>query len=136
MTGRNDLQRDLVVVACAVSAGIHAALTPAHFAEGTGPGGGFLAAATVLAALTIALTRRAGTPELALTAAVLGGLLASYALAVTSGIPVVHPDPESIDGLAVATKLVEAAGLVAALDLLTRGRSAATVPLTPKGAQT
>jgi hypothetical protein len=39
------IERDALIVACAISAGIHAALTPAHFAEGTGAGLGFAAAA-------------------------------------------------------------------------------------------
>jgi hypothetical protein len=51
-------------------------------------------------------------------AAVLGGLLISYALAVTTGIPLLYPEQEPVDGLALATKGVEAAGLLAALQLL------------------
>ena len=38
----------------------------------------------------------------------------SYALAITTGLPVLHPDPEPVDGLALATKAIEAAGLLAA----------------------
>ena len=30
-----NLRRDVVILACAVSAGIHGALAPEHFAEGT-----------------------------------------------------------------------------------------------------
>lgn len=126
--------RDLVIVACAISAGIHAALTPAHFAERAASGIGFLAASVLLAGLVVGLTRRAGRLELILTALLLAGLLASYALALTSGLPVLHPVPEPIDVLAVVTKLVEATGLVAALDLLARGRPAAAIPFTTKGA--
>ena len=48
-----ELRRDLVIVVCAISAGIHGALTPEHFAEGTGPGTGFAAATVALAALAI-----------------------------------------------------------------------------------
>ena len=33
-----ELRRDVVIVACAVSAGIHGALAPEHFGEGTGAG--------------------------------------------------------------------------------------------------
>jgi hypothetical protein len=46
------------------------------------------------------------------------GLLASYAVAVTSGLPVLHPDPEPLDGLALTTKAVEIVGLLAASSLL------------------
>ena len=108
-----ELGRDVVILACAISAGIHGALAPAHFAESTAAGLGF-AAATVLL-----------------------GLIASYLLAATTGLPVLHPDPEPVDGLALATKAIEAAGLLAALELLRHGRSAATAThLQPKGTLT
>jgi len=45
-------------------------------------------------------------------------LLVGYALAVTSGMPVLMPEPEPIDGLALATKAVELVGLLAALALV------------------
>ena len=51
---------------------------------------------------------------LAGAAAVLLGLLVSYLLAVTTGVPVLHPQPEPIDGLALATRTIEAVGLAAA----------------------
>jgi hypothetical protein len=136
MTGRASLHRDLVIVACALSAGIHAALTPSHLGEGSAAGGGFLAAAVLLGALTVALTRHATAPMLALAALTLAGLIASYALAITSGLPVLHPSPEPVDGLAVATKLVEAVGLAAALALLWRGRPAVAFHPARKGTMT
>ena len=114
------LERDVLIVACGISAGIHAALAPDHFSEGTGAGAGFLGAAVLLAALAALLTRRPASavlPGVAVT--VLAGLLASYALAISSGVPVLHPEPEAVDGLAVFTKGIEAAGLVAATRLLT-----------------
>ena len=129
--------RDVVVVACALSAGIHAALTPSHFAEGSASGGGFLAAAVLLGALTVALTRHPSAPLLALAAMTLAGLIASYGLAITSGLPVLHPDPEPVEGLAVATKLVEGAGVLAAAYVVGRsGRSLAPPIHRPKGALT
>jgi hypothetical protein len=85
--------RDVVALACAVSAGIHAALAPYHFAEGTAAGLGFAISAAAL---------------------VLAGLIGSYALAITVGVPVLHPAPERVDGLALATKAIEAIGLLAA----------------------
>ncbi|HJR94541.1 MAG TPA: hypothetical protein VJ807_03845 [Gaiellaceae bacterium] len=136
MTDRAGLARDLVVVACALSAGIHAALTPSHFGEGGAAGGGFLAAAVLLGAMTVALTRHASAPLLALAAVTLAGLIASYAAAITSGLPILHPSPEPIDGLAVATKLVEAVGLAAALDLLWHGRPAVAFHPARKGTTT
>jgi len=112
--------RDLVIVACAISAGIHAALAPEHFRESMGAGVGFLAAAVILAAVAAALTRRPGSAFLlGVAAASFAGLLGSYALAATTGLPLLHPEPEPVTGLALFTKGVEAVGLVAALSSLT-----------------
>ena len=111
---------DIVILSCAISAGIHAALVPEHFDEGIGPGTGFVLSAVLLVALAVLLTRRPSTLGLAAAAAVFAGLLAAYALAVTTGLPVLHPEPEAVDGLALFTKGVEALGLVAALMALGR----------------
>ena len=114
-----ELSRDVVILGCAISAGIHGALVPGHFDSGTGVGLGFAAATVLLAVLVAALTLRpASALPLAGAAAVLAGLLVSYALATTAGLPVLHPDPEPVDGLGLATKAIEAIGLLAALQLL------------------
>jgi hypothetical protein len=129
-----ELRSDLVIVACAISAGIHGALTPSHFDEGTGPGIGFAAATVALTGIVVWLTRRpASLLALAAAAATLAGLPVSYALAITVGVPLLHPHPESVDGLALATKAIEVVGLVAGTSLLRR-----RVALThsPKGALT
>jgi hypothetical protein len=118
---REDLHRDVVIVACAVSAGIHAALVPEHLVDGAGAAAGFAASGAVLAALAVALTYRRGRVQSAAAAAVLAGLLVAYAFAATTGVPVVHPDPERLDGLALFTKAVELAGLASAVRLLSRG---------------
>jgi hypothetical protein len=130
-----ELRRDIVVLACAISAGIHGALVPAHFDESMGAGLGFAAATVLLASLVVALTLR---PARALAfigaAAIFFGLLVSYALATTTGLLVLHPDPEPVDGLALATKAIESVGLLAALHLLRRGRPAVATALPqPKG---
>jgi hypothetical protein len=130
---RSELTRDLVILAAAISAGIHGALVPQHFAEGTGAGSGFVAATVVLAASAVAVTLRpASALALAGAAAVFGGLLVSYAVATTSGVPMLHPDPEPVDGLALATKAIEAVGLLAASTLIRRPSVAVTLPH-PKG---
>lgn len=131
------LRRDVVILACAVSAGIHGALAPAHFDEGAGAGIAFIVSAAVLAGLTLWLTQRsAGLLPSAVAALVFAGLLASYALATTIGVPVLHPEPEPVDGLALATKAFELVGLVTALSLLRR-RPAISLPLIqPKGTLT
>ena len=127
-----ELRGDLVILACAISAGIHGALVPGHFQESFGAGLGFVAATVALAALVVWLTRRpASRSALAASAATFVGLLASYALATTIGVPVLHPDPEPVDGLALATKAIEALGLFAATSLLWR-TVAVTLPH-PKG---
>ena len=128
-----ELRGDVVILACAISAGIHGALVPGHFDEGIGAGLGFVAATVALAGLVVWLTwRPANASALAAAALTLGGLLASYALATTTGLPVLHPDREPVDGLALVTKGIEAAGLLAASGLLWRPRVTATLPQ-PKG---
>jgi hypothetical protein len=116
-----DLRSDLVILACAISAGIHGALTPSHFDEGTGAGLGFAVATLALAAIVVWLTLCPAS-ALALTAAAgtFAGLLASYVLAITTGVPLLHPHPEPVDGPALATKAIEIAGLLAATSLLRR----------------
>ena len=117
---RDELGVDIVILACAVSAGVHGALVPDHFHEGTGPGVGFLLATVLLAALAVVLTRRPTQLALGLTAAAFAALIASYALAVTTGVPLLHPDVEAVDALALVTKAVEVVGLLAAMSLVPR----------------
>ena len=115
---RRPLASGLVVAAAAASAGIHGALVPVHLRASAGAGGGFLAATVLLAVLVVALTRQVESRALLLvTALVFAGLLVAYAVAVTTGVPVLQPGPEPVDGLALATKGLEAVGLVAALAL-------------------
>ena len=115
-----ELRTDTLIVTCAISAGIHGALVPEHFDEGTGAGLGFLAATVVLAALAALLTYRPTQLALFTAAAVFAGLIAAYAAVVWAGVPVLHPEREALDGLALFTKAVEAAGLVLAVGLLRR----------------
>jgi len=115
-----ELRTDLVIVACAISAGIHGALVRGHFEEGAGAGLGFVAATVLLAVLAVVLTRRPTQLALHATTAVFAGLIASYALVITTGFPVLHPEPEAVDALALFTKAIEAIGLVLAASLLRR----------------
>jgi drug/metabolite transporter (DMT)-like permease len=122
------VERDAIIVACAISAGIHAALTPDHFAEGLGAGVGFAAGAALLAVEGVALTRRPDGDVAVLGAAlVLAGLIVSYGLAITTGLPVLHPEPEPVTALALFTKGVEGFGLLAATHLLWSGRTTAAL---------
>lgn len=124
------LRRDLLIVTCGVSAGIHGALVPEHLRESTAAGGGFIAATVLLVALVIALTLRSDPrPAAAAAALTLAGLLVSYALVVWHGLPVLHPETEPVDALALATKAIEGAGLVLAASLVGCLRRAAHFPL-------
>ena len=118
--GRTEVRRAVLIVACAVSAGIHGALVPDHLAEGLGPGAGFLIATVLLIGLAGALTIGASRSLLLASAAVMAGLIVAYLFAVTTGLPFLHPEVEPVDGLALFTKSVEALGLLVALDLLGR----------------
>jgi hypothetical protein len=130
-----ELRTDLVILTCAISASIHGALVPDHFEEGTGAGLGFVVATVLLAAVAVVLTRKPTQFVLLGTAAVFAGLIASYALAITTGLPVLHPEPEAVDGLALFTKAVEAIGLALAASLLRRPSLAITLTQ-PKGTPT
>jgi hypothetical protein len=116
---RPELERDVLIVTCAISAGIHAALAPEHFEERSTAGIGFVLSAALLAVVAVALTLRpADVHQVTAAAALMAGLLASYAFATTTGVPVLHPDVEPIDGLALGTKVVESVGLLVAVALL------------------
>jgi hypothetical protein len=130
-----ELRPDLVILTCAISAGIHGALVRDHFEEGTGAGLGFAAATALLAVLAVVLTRKPTQAALLATVAVFAGLIASYALVLTTGFPVLHPEPEAVDALALFTKVIEAIGLVLAASLLRRPTLAITLTQ-PKGTLT
>jgi hypothetical protein len=115
-----ELRIDIVVLACAISAGIHGALVQDHFQEGTGAGAGFVVATVLLAAFAVILTRDQSDFVVVGAAAIFIGLIASYVLAITTGVPVLHPDVEAVDGLALFTKAVEAVGLITAASLVRR----------------
>jgi len=115
-----ELRIDAVILACAISAGIHGALIPDHLEEGLGAGLGFAIATVVLSVLAFALTRRPTEVALGATVAVFAGLIGSYALVISTGMPVLHPEQEPVDGIALFTKAVEAVGLVLAAGLVRR----------------
>jgi hypothetical protein len=115
-----ELRADLVILACAISAGIHGALVPDHFEEGMGAGLGFVSATALLAVLAVLLSRKPTQLAFAGAAAAFAGLITCYVLAVTTGFPVLRPEPEAVDGLALFTKAVEAVGLVLAASLVRR----------------
>jgi hypothetical protein len=132
---RASVEHQVLIASCAISAGIHAALVPEHFREEPGAGVGFLVSAVLLAVLCVVLVYRPGSRvAVGAAGATLAGLLLAYALVLAVGVPVLHPDREPADGLALVTKAIELVGLVAAVGLAAPGVFAGrfTRPL-PKG---
>jgi hypothetical protein len=74
----------------------------------------------LLVALAVILTRSPTQLALLATMAVFAGLLASYALVITAGMPVLHSEQEALDALPLFTKAIEATGLLLAASLLRR----------------
>jgi hypothetical protein len=103
------MSRDVVILACAVSAGVHAALAPEHAL--------FVPAALALIVIAVGLARSPAPLLVDGAIVVFGGLIVAYVLAATTGIPVIHPVREPVTGLAIATKAIEVLGLLAALEL-------------------
>ena len=130
-----ELRTDVVILTCAISAGIHGALVPDHFEEGAGAGLGFVVATLLLAVLAVVLTRKPTPVALLTTGAVFAGLIARYALVITTGFPVLHPEVEAVDGLALFSKAVEVAGLVLVASALRRP-SSTPILMQPKGTLT
>jgi hypothetical protein len=136
--GSDAVKSDVVVLVCTISAGVHAALAPEHFSHSVATGLGFVAATVLLAPVALVLARDpTSRPGLIAAAVVLAGLLVAYVLAITTGVPVLLPEPEPVDLVAVVTKVAELVGLVAAVTLLSSLRAdpasaaaARRVPLT------
>jgi hypothetical protein len=123
----------LVVVACAISAGAHAGLIPAHLEEAPGLGDAFVAAVILLAAAAIALALHPQSARAARAASlVLAGLISAYIASRTTGIPALSPEPEAVDPIGLTTNVVQALGLAISLKLsqTTGGR----LPPTPQEA--
>ncbi|HEX5532192.1 MAG TPA: hypothetical protein VFX33_00455 [Actinomycetales bacterium] len=98
-------------VACAVSAGVHAALVVPHLHESALLATAF--AGSVLALLAAALLL-AGTPADARIRAGAGvlllGMCGAYVASRTTGLPVLAPEPEALDPVGVATQAVQLTG--------------------------
>lgn len=116
---------NVLILSCAISAGVHIALAPAHLEESTALGCGFALSAALL--ITVSLFLAAGG-ELegagARAAAVLlTGLMVAYGVSRTAGLPVGDEGVEPVDVTGVATQLVQATGVVAALALSRAART-------------
>ena len=110
-----------MIAACAASAGAHAALVAQHLEDEPRMGVAFIAATALLLAVAAALTYRARQAGAAHAATLLlAALIGAYALNVTAGLPWLSDDPEPVDLIGLATKAVEALGLVFAIRLSQR----------------
>jgi hypothetical protein len=110
---------DVLVVAGAVSAGVHAGLAPEHLHEWLPLGASFVAAAAAAAAGVVAVVLRPASvwPPRVL-GALLAGLVVAYAATRLAALPPLDPDREPLDALGVCTSALEAAGFVAASRLV------------------
>jgi hypothetical protein len=116
--GAKDLVEGLLI-ACALSAGVHIALAPEHLSESALLGLSFIAAAVLLLALGLGVYLHPQSGLLALAIALLSSaLIAAYAASRTVGLPVLHPAPEALDAIGVITKAVEAIALALSVRLL------------------
>jgi peptidoglycan/LPS O-acetylase OafA/YrhL len=124
------IDREIVFLACAISAGVHVGLIPEHAHESTALAASFAAGAVLAALVAVALRRRPGSvwPPLA-ACALFAGLIAAYALSRTAGLPVGEGEREPLDALGVVTKAIEVIGLIAAVRLTRQPRQPASPPL-------
>jgi hypothetical protein len=108
--------RQLLVLACAASAGVHAVLAPEHWRESAISGAAFAASAVALAACAVALDRLPrGRLPVTGAAVLLAGLLGAYFLTRFTAMPPLADHVEPVDAVGAVTKLVEAAGLALAV---------------------
>jgi hypothetical protein len=109
---------DVLLVAAAISAGVHAALAPEHLHEWLPLGVSFVLAAAAAAVGVAALVLRPASvwPPRVL-GALLVGLVVAYAATRLAALPPLDPDREPLDLLGVCTSAVEALGAAAALRL-------------------
>ena len=94
-----------------------------------------MVATVLLAVLAVVLRERPTRLAFLAAAVVFACLLAAYAAVVATGLPLLHPEREGVEGLALVTKAVEAVGLVAAASLVPR-RSPSIPFAQPKGTLT
>jgi hypothetical protein len=112
------LARNVVLISCAASAGVHAGLVPSHLVENPWLGIAFAGSVGLLLALIVSLWG-AGDPRrrAASAAAVLAALIVAYSLSRTVGLAPLEEHVEPVDAIGLLTQGAQLAGLVAALVL-------------------
>jgi hypothetical protein len=117
----------LLVLVLAATGGVHLALVPMHAHEGPAAQILFALSAVALLAAAVAVDRSGARVALVAAALLLAALIAAYA---ATRLTVVWPfeHVEEIDALGAVTKLLEAAGLVLALGLLSTHADGRTRP--------
>ncbi|MGH2885133.1 MAG: hypothetical protein ACRDPA_20915 [Solirubrobacteraceae bacterium] len=109
----------LLVFTCAASAGAHAGLVPAHLNGEPRLGAAFVIAVVLLVAAAIAVAARPeDRPITSATGLLLACLMLAYLASLTTGIPVLDPDPEALDAVGIATNAFQALGVLVALWLI------------------
>lgn len=116
MTIRAQTARDLLTVAVAISAGVHAALAPEHWRERPALGVGFALATVLLAASGVAVQASTHTLAAIASAGVLAGLTVVYVVSRTHGLALTGR--EEWDSVGIATQVVQLGGIAFALSLL------------------
>jgi CHASE2 domain-containing sensor protein len=118
--------RDVAVLACALSAGVHAGLVPEHVHESTRLALAFACAAVLAGLVVVALSCWRSTPWPPTAAAlVLSCLIGAYVLSRTAGLSPLGAEREALDPVGLLTNAVEAVGLVLAVSLLSQVRTRA-----------
>jgi hypothetical protein len=122
--GVNKLLRYMISVVCAGSVGVHVGLIPDHVDEGAAAEVAAFVAVSVLLVVLTAATRNPRYDGWAPAAAAvtLFAVTVAYALSRTSGIPVLVPEPESLDIAGIATSVAELIGAAAGITLFIRTR--------------
>lgn len=120
---------NILIAACAASAGLHAGLVPEHLAEEARLGIAFVIATLVLLALTAALATRIQVRlSSAIAAATLAGLILAYLLSRTVGLPLLEEGAEPFDAVGLFTQGIQAVGVLAALSICHRTGATASTP--------
>lgn len=109
---------NVLIVAGAAGAGVHAAIAPEHVREWAPLGAAFVVTAVLLGVAVATLALRPTSVRAArAVAVVLAGVVVGYVATRVAALPPLDPEREPFDVLGVATTLVEAAGLVLAFPL-------------------